>query len=72
VGLWYGSKETREDSDFDICRRQFVQIKGINGMPYIVLLYGSLLVFTFLFCLCICPAGLARWGDHWRNPHIYH
>jgi hypothetical protein len=28
VGLWYGSKETREESDFDICKSQSVQIVG--------------------------------------------
>jgi hypothetical protein len=43
---------------------------NVHVMPYLVILYGSLLVFTFLFCLCFCPAGLVRGGDHWRNPHI--
>jgi hypothetical protein len=28
VGLWYGSKETREKSDFDICNSQSVRIVG--------------------------------------------
>jgi hypothetical protein len=28
VGLWYGSKETREESDFDICNSQSARILG--------------------------------------------
>jgi hypothetical protein len=28
MGLWYGSKETRQESDFDICRSQSARIVG--------------------------------------------
>jgi hypothetical protein len=77
VGLCYGSKENREKSDFDICRRQSVQIVGQ---------WDALFSFTLWFIACfyiyflsmylpsrvsICPAGLVHGGDHWRNPLIY-
>jgi hypothetical protein len=44
VGLWYSSKETREESDFDICRSQSVQIMG---------LWDALFSFTLWFVHCL-------------------